>query len=58
MTIDQKVYTPGDFVYYDVPENKRKSASRTMRIVRNKLPNFFFLFNSIKLARSAGSHLH
>lgn len=24
MTIDQKVYTPGDFVYYDVPENKRK----------------------------------
>lgn len=25
MTIDQKVYTPGDFVYYDVPENKRKS---------------------------------
>lgn len=26
MTIDQKVYTPGDFVYYDVPENKRKST--------------------------------
>lgn len=25
MTIDQKVYTQGDFVYYDVPENKRKS---------------------------------
>lgn len=23
MTIDQKVYTPGDFVYYDIPENKR-----------------------------------
>lgn len=22
MTIDQKVYTPGDFVYFDVPENK------------------------------------
>lgn len=27
MTIDQKVYTPGDFVYYDVPENKCKRAS-------------------------------
>lgn len=25
MTIDQKVYTPGDFVYYDVPENKCKN---------------------------------
>lgn len=25
MTIDQKIYTPGDFVYYDVPENKCKS---------------------------------
>lgn len=24
MTIDQKVYTPGDFAYYDVPENKCK----------------------------------
>lgn len=24
MTIDQKVYTQGDFVYYDIPENKRK----------------------------------
>lgn len=24
MTIDQKVYTPGDFVYYDIPENKRE----------------------------------
>ncbi|KAG4079697.1 hypothetical protein HA402_009083 [Bradysia odoriphaga] len=22
MTIDQKVYSPGDYVYYDVPENK------------------------------------
>lgn len=26
MTIDQKVYTPGDFVYYDIPENKREFA--------------------------------
>lgn len=25
MTIDQKVYSQGDFVYYDVPENKRES---------------------------------
>lgn len=24
MTINQKVYTIGDFVYYDVPENKSK----------------------------------
>lgn len=24
MTIDQKVYSPGDFVYYDVPESKCK----------------------------------
>lgn len=24
MTIDQKVYSPGDYVYYDVPDNKSK----------------------------------
>ena len=23
MTIDQKVYSPCDYVYYDIPENKR-----------------------------------
>lgn len=28
MTIDQKVYSQGDFVYYDVPENKCKSLRR------------------------------
>lgn len=26
MTIDQKVYSPGDYVYYDVPENKGKNV--------------------------------
>lgn len=24
MTIDQKVYSPGDFVYYEVPDHKRE----------------------------------
>lgn len=24
MMIDQKIYTPGDFSYYDVPDNKRE----------------------------------
>lgn len=31
MTIDQKVYSPGDFAYYDVPENKRKYSVKMVQ---------------------------
>lgn len=30
MTIDQKVYSPGDFVYYDVPDKKGEHPDNTV----------------------------
>lgn len=44
MTIDQKVYSPGDFVYYDVPENKRKFNLKLPAILLNSknFGDFFY----------------
>lgn len=54
MTIDQKVYSPGDFAYYDVPDmkceyqnNKIHSASWLILFICLLTPN-----------SSAGCHLH
>lgn len=41
MTIDQKVYSPGDYVYYDVPENKSKTCLGNL--YKKLFKNMFFL---------------
>lgn len=40
MTIDQKVYSPGDFVYYDVPDSKRNF---NLLSINDMLFNLLFL---------------
>lgn len=35
MTIDQKVYSPGDFVYFDIPENKVPGIAYIERLWTN-----------------------
>lgn len=51
MTIDQKVYSPGDFAYYDVPENKRKflllfKSKLHLILLHNRIFTVYFKISS------------